>query len=290
MIDYRALVALSAIVEHKGFERAAQILHISQSAISQRIKQLESRLGQPVLLRQTPPSPTQLGQKLIGHLQRVQHLEADLGLNQEEHSRVRARIAVNADSLSTWFGEAIGRMTSEMDIDLVIADQDVGVTLMRRGEVLASLCSDNNLVNGARIDRLGVMRYRAYASPDFLLQQKLLENFSNLHAAPCLIFNQDDTLQHRFLAMLNQSPPTCPISCPSTEGFIQLAINGCGFGMLPEVQAALGVQNGSLVDLSPEHFIDVPLYWHSWRSSSSVMKKLRASVIKTAHRWLRQDK
>lgn len=290
MLDYRALEALAAVIHHQGFERAAQSLHISQSAVSQRIKQLEGRIGQPLILRQTPPKATRLGMRLITHLQMIRHLESDLDLSLEQEARVHARIAVNHDSLATWFSEALGRITEDIDIDLVTADQDAGIELMRRGEVMACLCADGTAVNGARVDRLGIMRYRAYASRDFLVRFRLLESFHELHLAPCLVFNRDDRLQHRFLDQLGQPEPENLVHCPSSEGFVQLAASSCGFGMIPEVQAALSVQVGGLIDIAPDNYIDVPLYWHSWRSSGSSMKQLRASVIKTAHRWLIQDR
>jgi len=289
MMDYRALEALAAVVSHQGFDRAAQVLNITQSAVSQRIKQLESRLGQPLILRRSPPAATDLGLKLITHLQTIQLLETDLGLSEDAGDRGHARIAMNADSLATWFAEALGRITDNVDIDIILEDQNTGINLMKRGEVLACLCSHEQPVNGARADRLGVMRYRAYASPEFLIRFKLLDDFSILHQTPCLIFNEHDKLQHQFLKKLKQSEPHNPIRCPSSEGIVQLAVSGCGFGMIPEVQAALSVQIGSLIDIAPNHYIDVPLYWHSWRSSGTIMKRLRSSVIKTAHRWLRQD-
>lgn len=290
MMDYRALEALAAVINQRGFERAAQQLNVSQSAVSQRIKTLEARLGQPLVLRESPPQATALGKKLMTHLQTVQHLEQDLDLNLDNKDRIHARIATTADSLATFFAEALGRITDDIDVDLILEDQDTGIELMRQGEVLACLCSDKTPVNGARVDRLGVMRYRAYASPDFLLRFKLLDDFSTLHQTPCLIFNEDDQLQHRFLAKLKQPPPSNPVRCPSSEGFIQLASSGCGFGMMPEIQAALSVEMGSLIDIAPDHYIDIPLYWHSWRTSGSAMKRLRSSIIKTAHRWLRQDR
>lgn len=289
MLDYRALEALSAVVSQQGFEKAAHVLHVSQSAVSQRIKQLEAQLGQPVILRQTPPVATPLGLKLITHLQTVQHLEADLGLNTNPTGRVHARIALSADAIATWFGEALGRITDEVDVDLILTDQDKGIELMRGGEVLATLCADGTAINGARVDRLGLMRYRAYASREFLTRFNLMDNFENLYKAPALIFNEDDQLQHRYLAKLNQPAPQNPIKCPSTEGFLQLAASGCGFGLMPEIQVNQSILYDQLIDISPETYLDVPLFWHSWRSSGEAMKRLRTSVIKTAHRWLRSD-
>lgn len=176
-----------------------------------------------------------------------------------------------------------------MDIDLILTDQDKGIELMRRGEVLATLCADGTPINGARVDKLGFMRYRAYANEAFLSRFNLIDNFENLYKAPALIFNEDDQLQHRYLAKLKQPEPQNPIKCPSTEGFLQLAASGCGFGLMPEIQVNQSILNDQLIDISPATYLDIPLFWHSWRSSGDVMKRLRSSVIKTAHRWLRSE-
>lgn len=289
-LDYKALAALAAVIQHRGFERAALQLNLTQSAVSQRIKQQEARLGAPLLIRSQPPTATDLGQQLISHWLQVAQLQSSLALPHQNADRVHARIAVNADSLATWFSDALGRITDELDVDLVIEDQAAGIERMRRGDVLACLCATPEPVNGARADRLGVMRYRAYAHAAFLERHNLFDQFDQLYTTPCLIFSQDDHLQHRFLKKLGQPAPTNPIICPSSEGFVQMAASGCGFGMIPEIQAALSVHTGTLMDIAPGNHLDVPLYWHSWRSAAPVMKRLRASVIKTAHRWLRQDR
>ena len=54
MLDYAGLEALSAVVREGSFERAAHKLHITPSAVSQRIKLLEERVGQALVLRGQP--------------------------------------------------------------------------------------------------------------------------------------------------------------------------------------------------------------------------------------------
>ena len=286
MIDYRALQAMTAVIQGGSFERAAAALNITQSAVSQRIKLLEARLGQPVLLRQTPPIATELGQRLIGHLQTVQHLEQDLALPSESYARVNARIAVNADSLVTWFARALGTLTDEANIDLLIADQDSGIDWMKRGEVLACLCAEPQPVNGARADYLGGLRYRAYASRAFVQRYQLEKSLATLHQLPCLVFNQDDQLQHRYLAMLNQPAPQAINYCPSAEGFLQLIACGSGFGLMPEIQVRSSRLQAELIELAPKSFIDTPLYWHSWRTAGTTMQKLRSSVRSVSQQYL----
>ena len=101
MFDYKLLAALAAVVEQAGFERAAQALGLSQSAISQRIKLLEARVGQPVLLRDTPPRPTELGQRLLNHVQQVRLLERDLQDRSRRWMKTACRNACVSPSMPT---------------------------------------------------------------------------------------------------------------------------------------------------------------------------------------------
>lgn len=100
--DYRTLQALDAVIRERGFERAAQKLCITQSAVSQRIKQLENMFGQPLLVRTVPPRPTEQGQKLLALLRQVELLEEEwLGDEQTGSTPLLLSLAVNADSLAT---------------------------------------------------------------------------------------------------------------------------------------------------------------------------------------------
>ena len=50
-LDIIALRSLAAIVDCGGFRRAAETLHISQSAVSQHVRRLEKTVGQPLVAR-----------------------------------------------------------------------------------------------------------------------------------------------------------------------------------------------------------------------------------------------
>ena len=147
MFDYKLLAALAAVVEQGGFERAAQLLGLSQSAVSQRIKLLEARVGQPVLVRATPPTPTEVGTRLLNHVQQVRLLERDLQRQvpalEEDGIPERLRIALNADSLATWWAASVAGFCAEQRVlmELVVEDQEVGLKRMRAGEVAACVCA-----------------------------------------------------------------------------------------------------------------------------------------------------
>ena len=293
MFDYKLLSALAAVVEQAGFERAAQVLGLSQSAISQRIKLLEARIGQPVLIRATPPTPTEIGRRLLNHVQQVRLLERDLQSAvpalDDEGLPERLRIALNADSLATWWAPAVGDFCAEQHLllDLVVEDQTVGLKRMRAGEVAACLCASERPVAGARSVLLGAMRYRALASPAFIARH-CPDGVSAalLSKTPALVFGPDDFLQHRYLAALGVDGGFEHHLCPSSEGFIRLAEAGLGWGLVPELQVREQLERGMLVELLPDKPIDVPLYWHHWRNGGQLLSQLTEHLSRSASRWL----
>ncbi|WP_282364695.1 LysR family transcriptional regulator ArgP [Pseudomonas sp. PS01297] len=293
MFDYKLLSALAAVVEQAGFERAAQVLGLSQSAISQRIKLLEARIGQPVLVRATPPSPTDIGRCLLNHVQQVRLLERDLQrvvpALDDEGLPERLRIALNADSLATWWAQAVGDFCADNQLllDLVVEDQTVGLKRMRAGEVAACLCASERPVAGARSVLLGAMRYRAMASPAFIARHfPQGVKAAQLPKTPALVFGPDDFLQHRYLAALGVDGGFEHHLCPSSEGFIRLTEAGLGWGLIPEQQVREQLASGALVELLPDKPIDVPLYWHHWRNGGQLLEALTAHLTRSASRWL----
>lgn len=293
MFDYKLLSALAAVVEQAGFERAAQVLGLSQSAISQRIKLLEARIGQPVLIRATPPSPTEIGRRLLNHVQQVRLLERDLQSAvpalDDEGLPERLRIALNADSLATWWAVAVGDFCADQHLllDLVVEDQTVGLKRMRAGEVAACLCASERPVAGGRSVLLGAMRYRALASPAFIARH-FPEGVSAglLPKTPALVFGPDDFLQHRYLASLGVDGGFEHHLCPSSEGFIRLTEAGLGWGLVPELQVREQLASGALVELLADKPIDVPLYWHHWRNGGQLLGQLTEHLTRSAPRWL----
>lgn len=293
MFDYKLLAALAAVVEQAGFDRAAQALGLSQSAVSQRIKLLEARLGQPVLLRAAPPQPTEVGRRLLNHVQQVRLLERDLQgqVPELDESRLpeRLRIALNADSLSTWWAAAVAPFctTYGVVLDHVLEDQAVGLKRMRAGDVAACVCAVERPLAGARSQFLGAMRYRALASPRFI-ERHLGANASGdaLLRAPAIVFGPDDQLQHRYLASLGLSGAFSHHLCPSSEGFVRLLSSDLGWGLVPELQVRGELASGALVDVFRGEPIDVPLYWHHWRNGGELLAELTRQLTCSVSQWL----
>ena len=289
MIDYSLLQALFYVVSEGGFEKASKALFITQSAVSRRIHQLESMLGEPVIVRSKPPQPTLLGKRLLNHLQQVRQLELSLNiqsLNQEEeHLPLTVRLAGNADSLATWLPKALSLPAHLSDFkfrfDLITEDQSIALKRMKAGEVMVCICDNAEPVNGGAVSALGAMRYHVVASPDFVSRYNLTDR-NQLVELPCLVYDEDDKLQHQFVETLGAKEPKYVHICPSSEGFKQAMLAGLGYGLLPALQVGNMFETGELVNIAEDYFIDVPLYWHYWQTESPQLKVLRDYACEVA--------
>ena len=287
MVDYKLLIALAAVIEHAGFERAASNLGLSQSAVSQRIKLLEARLGTAVLVRSAPPQATAAGQRLLNHVQQVRLLErdlqADLPQMADAAGRTRLRVALNADSLATWWAAAVSAWCERERVllDLQVEDQDVGLRRMRSGEVAACLCAAEQPVAGARSLLLGQMPYLAVASPAFV-QRHFPQGVAAADVAriPAVVFGPDDRLQHRFVQQLGVTGEFDYHLCPSSEGFVRMLEAGVGWGMVPALQVTEELETGRLLQLLPGQTLEVPLYWHYWRSGGQLLAGLTDELVR----------
>lgn len=291
MLDYPALSALAAVVREGSFERAARALHVTPSAISQRIRLLEERVGCALVVRDQPCRPTETGRRLCQHVDRVQLLEQDLqgtvpALAPEGIARVPLPIAVNADSLATWLAPAIATFAAcnPVLMDVAVDDQDHTAEWLRSGAVLAAVTASARPAAGCNSRPLGAMRYLAAASPAFA-QRYFADGVGagSLAKAPSLVFNTKDELQARWAGRLCHRDIQLPRhSLPSSQAFVTATLAGMGWGMHPHGLIAAHLRDGSLVELVPGTPLDVPLHWQSARAASGVLEGLSRAVLAAA--------
>lgn len=250
---------------------------------------------EPVLIRSKPPKPTGKGKRLLNHFQQVMQLELELGIdsiseNVSSLKPVTIRLAVNADSLATWLPEVLSSLNvvgkNKVKFEVVIDDQSVVLNKMKSGEVMACISSESNPINGGKAYHLGILRYQAVASPSFIKKYKIT-SLNELVHCPCLVFDENDNLQHQFLKDVLKCESDFMHFIPCPEGFKQSLIAGVGYGMLPELQLQDALSTGKLVPLSTEYFIDVSLYWHCWQSEGPQLEILRKSALAVSKIHLR---
>ncbi|MDQ7745784.1 LysR family transcriptional regulator ArgP [Hydrogenophaga pseudoflava] len=296
MLDYAALNALAAVVREGSFDRAARALHVTPSAISQRIRLLEERVGCALVVRGQPCRPTDTGRRMCQHMDRVRLLEAELtdalpAIAPEGGARVHLPVAVNADSLATWFAPALAAFAAEAPVlvELSVDDQDHTAEWLRTGAVVAAVTGTARPATGCNSQPLGVMRYVAAASPAFMARHFAHGvGAGSLAQAPSLLFNTKDELQASWVRRLcHRHVELSRHTLPSSHAFVTAALAGMGWGMFPQGMVAQHLADGSLVELVPGTPLDVPLHWQTARAASSLLDGLTRQMVAAAREALR---
>lgn len=281
MFDYKLIEALAIVAREGGFDKAARALYITQSAVSQRIKLLEELTGQVLIARTTPPQVTSAGRKLLKHYLQVKRLEDDL---MEEigdpvnKGFASIAVGINADSLATWFLDAIQSFLFEerVVLDIRVDDQEQTHRLLKDGDVMGCISTQDQPMQGCRIEYLGRVNYQMMAAPEFAgrwFPDGLA--IEEVRRAPALIFDRKDELHHKLLQQaLAEVPASIPTNyVPSVEKFKEIIVLGLAYGMLPHQQSTPLVQAGQIINLSPEYCVSVKLYWHCWSLKSKLLNK-----------------
>ncbi|NYG59317.1 LysR family transcriptional regulator (chromosome initiation inhibitor) [Nocardioides daedukensis] len=285
------LQALAAVVDHQNFEQAAQSLHISISALSQRIAGLERVAGYPVVTRGRPAQVTEPGQSLLKLARQIDWLVSEHQREAADIAELRPStmaLAVNADSLSTWFKPMLRWFArNEVLLHLRIEDQDRTARLLERAEVVGAVSTRAAPPPGCRTTPLGRMRYLPTCAPELLPLEGLSEKDlpAWLQATPTLRFDTGDALPAQFAMHFGLSPGSLRSHLiPSNREYLDAVRAGLGWSVLPEDQVAGDLRDGQLVLLPTRHSIDVPLYWHRWRHNSALMENIDAEVGRCAER------
>ena len=293
MLDESLLAAVAAVAREGSFERAAGVLHITPSAVSQRIRLLEERIGAALIVRGQPCVPTEIGARICRHAELVSVLEAELRRelpmlppDSTDVLQGQLRIAVNRDSLATWFVEAMKDFARENPtlLSLTLEDEDYTALWLRRGSVLGAVTSLRAAVQGCRSRRLGALPYVATASPDFVGRWfKAGVTAEALARAPNLLFGRNDKLERQWARRQVGRDVHLPAhQLPSARGFVDAAVAGIGWAMNPLTLVQRHLKSGALVRLSADTHLDVPLYWQVTRLKVPVLEQLTLSIVRTA--------
>ncbi|GAW52015.1 MULTISPECIES: LysR family transcriptional regulator ArgP [unclassified Nocardioides] len=285
------LAALVAIADQGTFEAAARHLHVTPSAVSQRIRALESAVGRVVVQRTTPCRPTAAGEVLLRLARQTQLLYDEVrdALADGHRSTVDLPVAVNADSLATWFRDVVGAVAGWPDVALRlhVEDQAFSAGLLRGGDVLAAVTSEPAAVQGCSVELLGTLRYLPAAAPAFAERWRQGRGH-DWAAMPLVVFNEKDALQHEVLTARGVGEPPVVHRVPTSADFHEAVRLGLGWGMIPEPQLRPDVRAGLLVPLGGRAHLDVALHWQRWRLDSPVLDRLTDEVRAAARASLRQ--
>jgi len=300
-LDPVALRTLAAAVRAGTFDAAARELHVTPSAVSQRVKALELRVGRVLLHRTKPIEPTPAGHVLVRLAAQVDLLEreavaelvgGEIGEAGDVDDAPWAEIplAVNADTMATWMLDAMVAVQERhrVTFELFRIDETLSAQRLRHGDVMAAVTSVPQPVPGCRVVRLGTMRYLGLATPAYV-ERYLADGptAGALARAPLIDFDRADVIQRDFLRKLARRHLTPPATyVPAVRDYDEAVRRGMGWGMLVDAQARDDVASGKLVEIAPGRHVDVPLFWQHWKLGSALMDDLTSAVVAAAAEWL----
>jgi LysR family transcriptional regulator (chromosome initiation inhibitor) len=292
MYNHQELLTLIAIVDKKGFEAAAQALFITTGAVSQRIKSLENQLGSPILIRSNPPKLTKSGEKVMLFARKISLLQEEM-INQlqeeQNNGRTTVSIAVNYDSLISWFLDAAAAIGQETDllIDLQSTNKNATEQLLRKGSVVAAITPKSEAVPGCKSTSLGVLEYLPVCSANFYRQHfNAGVTRESLSVAPVIYFSNEDYSGDSLLHKYNLSPDNVQRHfVPSSRGILHMVEKSIGWAPLPRFLIEDKLANNEIVILD-QHIFKVELFWKTWELSSSTLDEVSRIVIKTAREGL----
>ena len=272
------------MIELGSFDAAAERLHVTPSAVSQRIKALEQRVGQVLVVREKPCTATAAGVPLLRLAAQTALLESEAlaEMGGSEGTAARIALAVNADSIATWFTGVFSALHGVL-FDIRIEDQDHSARLLREGAVMGAVTTERNPIHGCRVLSLGVMRYVPVAAPAYP-ERYLPEGFTaeSVAVTPPLAWNRDDAFQDMLLRKAFRRAFTRPVHyVPTAEVFGAAVRAGVGWGMYPKQLAAPALADGSFIRISDVH-LDVPLYWQCWKLISPMVQVVTEAVRSSA--------
>lgn len=303
------LHTFATVVSEGTLESAARLLHLTPSAVSQRLKALEQGAGRVLLERSNPVRATEAGEVVLRLARQLSQLEADaaheLGMP-DDPELMSVPIVVNADSLAVWFLAALAKIPPDLNVtfDLHRDDEQHSTSLLRSGTVMAAVTATPQPVQGCSVESLGIMRYRAVASPEYVAHWLAAGiGPEALNSAPAVDFDRKDQYQRRFIQELfgeeRKQPDGGPVASlpqqplpgprhyvPATEQFADAIRLGLGWGLMPESQCLPGIDAGTLIELVPGRFFDVPLFWQRWRTPSRILDTVGAAVRAAAVEYL----
>ena len=297
MFDRAQLEAFSAVVQHGSFERAATALHVTRGAISQRVKALEDAMAAMLVVREKPVVATRKGEILLRHIRALKTLEDDtisaILPTPQERAPVPIAIAVNADSLSTWFAPLVAQLLGQFKIALEIVSDDQDHTFHRltKGEVLGCVSSEPDAAQGFEATPLGAMHYLCVATPEFRRKHfKTGLSTAAVLAAPALLFDRKDALHDLYLEQLFgvKVGQYTRHFLPSPTALLDGICAGLGYAMAPGLRIAHRLASGQLVELTPGCKVTVPLYWHHWKMELPLAQAMTQTITAHARKTLDQ--
>ncbi|KHO21506.1 LysR family transcriptional regulator [Mycolicibacterium setense] len=231
VLDIAPLRSLVAVADCGGFHRAAAVLHMTQSAVSQHVRRIEAVVGGPVVERSgRGVAFTELGHRVLGHARGILAAHdaalADLGAAEEQVLLIGATehgADVMLPALTAALGERLPnwRLRFRLDRNVTLAEA------IEHGLVDLAV-----MLDGSGMDP-------AHASGTLALQWVSGRNFATAanQPLPVVLFSEPCTLREPTFATLDRCGIDYRIVAESANlaGLFAAVRSGLGVALLPMI-------------------------------------------------------
>lgn len=251
-LDVESLRAFHATVESGGVTRASERLCLSQSAVSHKLKRLESRVGRPLFMkRDGQMSLTEKGHSLFDYARRILalHDEAVLSLGS---SAIRGELCLGATENIALSGLAplLSRFTRAhpgVDLSVRVEQSLVLQQWLRQGRIDIALLQ---------------IEEHSVAPDDILLWRDELvwisapdRQWTDQSSLPLITFGPNCFYIPHIKSALDRSDVQfrTVLECPSHSGLYRAVASGLGVSVVNRHSMP-----GELVELSTDHYGELP--------------------------------
>jgi DNA-binding transcriptional LysR family regulator len=274
-----------SVVESGSFSRAAEQLHMANSAVSRTIKKLENKLGVALLTRTTRHlALTQEGER---YFRRVQSFLQEMTSAENDliESRYAPKGLLRVDAATPVILHLLMPMIKPFrerypDVTLSLISSESFINLIERKVDVAIRAG--NLTDSTLRARLLFISYRKLvASPEYLEKRGTPHNVTDLDRHECLGFVDP--------SRLNRWPVTqesgelydihVGMSSNSGETIKQLCLNGIGIACLSDYMIDKEIAEGKLVEVLAEQRLPVEMPFNAvYYSDIGVSQRVRAFI------------
>lgn len=254
-LDVRRLSLFLAVVDHGGFGRAAQAVHISQPALSQAIGELEAELGGPLFHRLARRvALTEAGEALVGPARSVlRELDRARQVTGELTGLARGRLDLSAlrslaaDRLSSMVG-TFRRLHPAVEVHIASPDSPADlVEHLRSGAAEMGITDAGRGTDGLVELPVGRQRLVVVFPPGTPVDGRL--GAGELAGVPLIVTPRGTAVRDLIEEVLAGAgaAATVAIETGQREAVLPLVMAGAGAAVLPEAVARLAEAAGATV-------------------------------------------
>jgi DNA-binding transcriptional LysR family regulator len=271
-VELRQLRYFAAVARHKSFTRAAEELHVAQSALSQQVKRLERELGSELLLRTTRRVElTQAGEAALTRATRIlSEAEALVSDLDEMRGLVRGRLVIGGmlpaggidlPALLLDFR----RLHPHIEVRLQEGTAAEMVERLRGDEIDVSIAmlEPDEVPDFLHHKTLGDERLVVAIAPDDPLAARKRVRLAELHGRPLVAFRPGSAVRTIVDQALAEAGVSVRIAFESNDLSMMRAVvaRGLGVAIVPETVAAWGGPDFAWRPLTPALRRSVALVW-----------------------------